>query len=236
LKLEANLSPLFQALASLPSFLSRLAYVHSQAISSDIPTPLLDALLPLLLTLNSPSSSSSSRPLRPTDLVEALMESDTLRRSGIFNRGMREQQDAQELWLLLVGAVEEEAEKVGKEVDGGLAEGKGWGKEGLAGLVSDVDLSSAATRNPFEGKSAYRRSCQMSVSICLCSRRGLEKTSLIPAAFVLALLLQMWLRRRDPTQPTRQRPTSRPRSINHFPSIPPPDLHLSRTPSRHSMP
>lgn len=162
--------------------MTHIHIIQTNALDLDVPTPLIDVLLPLLVALNTPSSSSSARPLRPTLLLEALVESETLKRSGLFKRGMREQQDAQELWQLLVAAVEEEGEEVRKETQGGC---DGWGarqsasrngKEGLGLILESSSMKEQADtqqqikrdpssrvgmENPFEGRMAYRRSCQM---------------------------------------------------------------------------
>lgn len=154
------LNSVLQALASLPPFIAHLQTLRTLAETYDVPTPLIDALLPLLITLSTPSSSSYPQALRPTDLIEALTETSTFERAGMFGR-LREQQDAQELWQLLVGAVDEERVKIEKEESLGRV-----GLRGLFGLKGDdgKDLDEQqqqrqAKTNPFEGTLAYRRSC-----------------------------------------------------------------------------
>ncbi|KAJ7034338.1 hypothetical protein C8F04DRAFT_1349641 [Mycena alexandri] len=64
-----------QALASLHALPPYLLAIRARAEATDVPTPVVDALLDLLAQLNTPSSalaSSSSSALRPVALVEAL--------------------------------------------------------------------------------------------------------------------------------------------------------------------
>ncbi|KAJ7772434.1 hypothetical protein B0H16DRAFT_169623 [Mycena metata] len=58
-----------QALASLHALPPYLLAIRARAEATDVPTPVVDALLDLLAQLNTPSSSSA---LRPVALVEAL--------------------------------------------------------------------------------------------------------------------------------------------------------------------
>lgn len=83
---------------------------------------------------------------------------------------MREQQDAQELWQLMVAAVEEEGDVVRKELKGPGGVGVGWGKQGLGVLAASANQEREVVKketkgmvNPFDGRLAYRRSCQLSV-------------------------------------------------------------------------
>lgn len=140
-------------MAALPPFLAYIAHLHSQALSYDVPSPLLDVLIPLLSTLSRPSSHSHPRPLRLTALIEALTLAPIFKSSGMFNR-MREQQDAQELWQLLMAAVEEEGEVIKKV---GVKEGK----EGFRGLMSLLADESSQEDSPFKGRLAYRRGCRI---------------------------------------------------------------------------
>lgn len=142
-------------MAALPPFLTYINHLHDQALELDVPSPLLDVLIPLLSALSTPSSSYS-RPLRLTALIEAITLAPIFKTSGMFNR-MREQQDAQELWQLLMSAVEEEAEAIHKI---GVKEGT----EGLRGLIGNEDGSAAETPDedsPFKGRLAYRRGCRI---------------------------------------------------------------------------
>lgn len=71
---------------------------------------------------------------------------------------MREQQDAQELWQLLMAAVEEEGEVIKKV---GIKEGR----EGLRGLISllteQEEEQEEGEESPFKGRLAYRRGCRI---------------------------------------------------------------------------
>lgn len=146
-----------QALSSLCPFLNHLETLHALAIKTDTPTPVLSTLLPLLITLITPSSKPYPYPLRPITLIEALRNSPTVKRSGMFGR-LREQQDAQELWILLNGCIEEEKQMIEK-VDR-------VGKVGLKALVPRIegdleDQDKELRVGPFGGMMAFRRSCQM---------------------------------------------------------------------------
>lgn len=142
-------------MAALPPFLAYISHLHSQALAYDVPSPLLDVLLPLLSALSTPSSSYS-RPLRLTALIEAITLAPIFKTSGMFNR-MREQQDAQELWQLLMSAVEEEAEAIHKI---GIKEGS-EGLRALIATVSPTDDDRPEKDSPFKGRLAYRRGCRI---------------------------------------------------------------------------
>lgn len=163
------LNAILQVLASSPRFLTHshaiLALSASLATTSPSTMPAVTAsLLPFLLTLATPSDSRHPRPLRPTDLVEALRSSEAFKKAGMFGR-LREQQDAHELWALLAGAVDDEAVAVGR-----LADRDGAGLRSLlpslptpltlASLESTgAQLSIALPSLPWSGRMAYRRAC-----------------------------------------------------------------------------
>ncbi|KAL7412237.1 hypothetical protein BDY24DRAFT_393710 [Mrakia frigida] len=147
------LNSVLQAMAALPPFLTYISHLHSQALTYDVPSPLLDVLLPLLTSLSTPSASAYPRPLRLTSLIEALTLAPIFKSSGMFNR-MREQQDAQELWQLLMAAVEEEGEVIKKV---GIKEGS----EGFRGLISSKEAAAEEEGSPFKGRLAYRRGCRI---------------------------------------------------------------------------
>ncbi|CED82681.1 Ubiquitin C-terminal hydrolase [Phaffia rhodozyma] len=154
------LNSVLQALSSLTPFLEHLSALSDLAIRTDTPTPLLSTFLPVLFQLLTPSPTKYPRPLRPTELVEALRQSDTVKRSGMFGR-LRDQQDAQELWVLLNGCVEEERVAIEKNDKSsklgikGLLDGRGGGDD------TERESRDRPWQSPFEGRMAFRRSCQM---------------------------------------------------------------------------
>jgi ubiquitin carboxyl-terminal hydrolase 1 len=158
------MNSVLQSLASLYHLRLHLKLLVDLAVDLDIETPVSDAVFDTLYDLNQPSATQPA-PLRPLDLLSALVELPQIRRM----LGTREQQDAHELFVVLAGAISDEATKVAKEND--LRK---------AGLSHASDLStpsprsspapsltirrrrpdrSAPTPLPWEGLLARRRTC-----------------------------------------------------------------------------
>lgn len=107
-----NSLPPIQAMASLPSLLAYLKALTANSSTSS-PPPVATALLATLSALNTPSyGHRRPSPLRPSALATALAQSSPTRRRLLASS---EQQDAQELWLMIKEAVEDEAAKVLKD-------------------------------------------------------------------------------------------------------------------------
>lgn len=120
-------------MASLPSLVSYLDALVDPASTSS--TPVAYALLVTLDALNTPSFRSRPSPLRPSALATALANSSPSRKRLL---GSSEQQDAQELWLMIKEAVEEEALREEKRR---LADAARRMKRGL-GEVLDLNIVS----------------------------------------------------------------------------------------------
>lgn len=89
----------------LVTFLSALAAPPASTASGKLtPSPVSSSLLALLTALNTPSHRRTG-PLRPLELAQTLAASSDLRRRLL---GSSEQQDAHELWGMIVDAVDEE--------------------------------------------------------------------------------------------------------------------------------
>ncbi|CAG7848422.1 SubName: Full=Related to UBP1-ubiquitin-specific protease {ECO:0000313/EMBL:CCA71698.1} [Serendipita indica DSM 11827] len=148
------LNSTLQAMASLSYLQPYLDSTHAKADLADVPTPVLDALVAQMHSLNSPSSRHTS--LRPTELIHALSTpTPGFKRGTLF--ASREHQDAQELFQLITETLKEEARAVDTETT------KDRGLGGL-GTPHQVYLQRSA-REPgkgvFEGLTANRRSCVM---------------------------------------------------------------------------
>ncbi|KAJ7095633.1 hypothetical protein C8R44DRAFT_380877 [Mycena epipterygia] len=168
-----------QALASLSSLPPHLLAIRTRAEALDVPTPVTDALLALLASLNTPSSSPPS-PLRATALVEALCApqsfwgsptsssastgtsstSSTSSAKAAALLASHEHQDAQELFQLLSECVHEESARVVREggKDRGLVGALAYPRADVAGGGGD-DLDALMTQSPFDGLTATRRAC-----------------------------------------------------------------------------
>jgi ubiquitin carboxyl-terminal hydrolase 1 len=163
------LNAILQVLASSPRFLS-----HAYAVLALSATPVAStstssspavtaALLPFLLALATPSDARHPRPLRPTELVEALRGSEAFKKAGMFGR-LRDQQDAHELWALLAGAVDDEAAAVSKMVDRSAAGLRSLlpptlPSSSLVGSDGEPPVLQAMPHLPWSGRMAYRRAC-----------------------------------------------------------------------------
>ncbi|CAK5282300.1 unnamed protein product [Mycena citricolor] len=150
-----------QALASLSALMPHLSALHNRAEQWDVPTPVLDALLDLLHSLNTPSRSA----LRATALVEALCASPDSSSAfwGISTSSSKtdksakaaallathQHQDAQEFFQLLSEAIREETALVAAD---------SARDRGFAGL-SESEAGMAAAVSPFDGLTATRRAC-----------------------------------------------------------------------------
>ncbi|KAG8757830.1 hypothetical protein FRC14_001362 [Serendipita sp. 396] len=146
------LNATLQAIASLCYLQPYLDNMYAKAELFDVSTPVLDALVAQLQSLNTPSSKPTS--FRPTDLIHALSTpTPGFKRGALF--ASREHQDAQELFQLLTEKLKEEALAIDKEA---------YRDRGLSGLEqhNQVYLQRSA-REPgkgvFEGLTANRRSC-----------------------------------------------------------------------------
>ncbi|KAJ7068830.1 hypothetical protein C8F01DRAFT_1119458 [Mycena amicta] len=168
-----------QALASLSSLSPYLLSIRTRAESLDVPTPVVDTLIDLLDSLNTPAPSG--RPLRATELVEALCSPppamddppntpppsaasalSAFWGSGSSNLNLgastkatallasHEHQDAQELFQLLSECVREDNARVTKEA----ARDRGFAFAATVNTSLQTSLTS-----PFDGLTATRRSC-----------------------------------------------------------------------------
>ncbi|KAI8455821.1 hypothetical protein BY996DRAFT_4580385, partial [Phakopsora pachyrhizi] len=143
------LNAVLQALASitdLSNYLNDLRVTKSEDKIS-----LIDRLSNLLKELNSPRTYPLV--LRPTEVIQALV-SNLPRSINLFNSN--DQQDAHELLLAMIQAIEEEAER-----NSGLSTSR---KRGLASLLDNQSSDRAADRtaslqNPFRGWMANRVAC-----------------------------------------------------------------------------
>jgi ubiquitin carboxyl-terminal hydrolase 1 len=114
-------------------------------------TPVATSLAELLRNLNAPRPFSTA--LRPDKVARALMQSDKHRLLA-----MREQQDAQEFFSLLIDTLESESTKQWLLVN------KPAGLESINDIespssVSVKTISVTPFTNPFEGLSAHRMGC-----------------------------------------------------------------------------
>lgn len=89
-------------MASTPKLLLFLEALTASSASNN--TPVASSLLDLLSALNTPSHRRTS-PLRPIELANALAASSDLRRELLSSS---EQQDAHELWGMIISAVDDE--------------------------------------------------------------------------------------------------------------------------------
>ena len=108
------LNSALQALASSPSF---FAYLQNILASTDLHLEVTSSLALLLRTLNTPSKRSSF--LRTTGIVNSLLNSTSSTGASKTRKRIMQgsgQQDAQEFFLILVEAVEEEKTLVFEEI------------------------------------------------------------------------------------------------------------------------
>lgn len=167
------MNSVLQAFASLPTLYAHLEKIITLAEAVDIPTPVTDALGETLAQLNT-GHARRPPPLRPHELLQALSPLPAIRRllTG------REQQDAHELFVVLAGALSDEAEKVAKEL-ALRADTRGMGLAldlGIThprqhkGLIRSPSLNDSergrptkgrprTPRQPWEGLLARRRVC-----------------------------------------------------------------------------
>lgn len=150
-----------QSLASVKTFVTHIQRIHARADEYDVPTPVIDALVELLVALNTPASKRSA--IRPTALSEALsiVTKKTSLRSLLT---AHQQQDAHELLLLLLDAVSIERNAVLEEMALVEDESKGSGLAGLLGKSVQIKPEYVLARkkelmNPFEGLVAQRTAC-----------------------------------------------------------------------------
>ncbi|KAI0638570.1 hypothetical protein C8Q77DRAFT_440795 [Trametes polyzona] len=136
-----------QAMASLTYLQPQLDEIHTRAEALDVPTPVIDALRELIRVLNTPSSSS--RALRPVDIIAALLNHNHGNRNSLFSS--REHQDAQELFQLLSECIKSEALAVARE----SRRDRGLGALTKQEALTIRDLSQTV----FDGLTANRRSC-----------------------------------------------------------------------------
>ncbi|KAI0832795.1 hypothetical protein BC628DRAFT_1529088 [Trametes gibbosa] len=134
-----------QAMASLVYLQPQLEEIHARAEALDVPTPVIDSLRELVRILNTPASSS--RPLRPVDIISALSNHSPGKHNSLFSS--REHQDAQELFQLLSECIKNEATAVAKESrrDRGL------------GALTKQEALTIRDQTVFDGLTANRRSC-----------------------------------------------------------------------------
>lgn len=155
-----------QSLASLPSFQDHLRALHAKAEQLDVPSPVLDALLDLILLLNTPSHKRR-RAIRPYELTQALS-----RRPGQGRGSLRtlvtahQQQDAHELLVLLLDALSQERDEVLKLMSGPSSRPEQGGLAGLLGPTLDALRADVSRRqelsglsNPFDALVAQRTAC-----------------------------------------------------------------------------
>lgn len=151
-------------MASLSYLQPQLEKIHAHAEALDVPTPVIDSLRDLLYSwyhprltctpltpdaavLNTPSSSS--RAIRPVDIISALSNHNPGKPNSLFSS--REHQDAQELFQLLSECIKSEAVAVAKEMQR---------DRGLGGLTQREDRASRdMSKTVFDGLTANRRSC-----------------------------------------------------------------------------
>lgn len=131
-----------QSLASLPSFVAYLRTLLDSASSAGTDLELTSALYKLLKSLNTPSKRSVI--LRTDTIVQSLMSSTSNTPASRNRRRVMQgsgQQDAQEFFLILAEAVEEEKKVIFDKLAQRKAE-----KVGFQELLMPVDLLKAATR------------------------------------------------------------------------------------------
>ncbi|KAI0737719.1 hypothetical protein C8Q80DRAFT_1339921 [Daedaleopsis nitida] len=134
-------------MASLCYLQPQLERIHAKAVALDVPTPVVDALRDLVHLLNDPSSSS--RAIRPTDIIGALSAHNSGKHNSLFSS--REHQDAQELFQLLSECIKTETVAVAKELRR---------DRGLGALAQKDDRTSRdLSKTVFDGLTANRRSC-----------------------------------------------------------------------------
>ncbi|KAI8982742.1 hypothetical protein BD414DRAFT_490985 [Trametes punicea] len=134
-------------MASLSYLQPQLDEIHAKAEALDVPTPVVDSLRELVRILNTPSSSS--RAVRPADIISALSNHNPGKHNSLFSS--REHQDAQELFQLLSECIKSEASAVAKE---------SRRDRGLGGLTKEDALTIRdLSQTVFDGLTANRRSC-----------------------------------------------------------------------------
>ncbi|PWN31025.1 cysteine proteinase [Jaminaea rosea] len=150
-----------QSLASLPSFGDHLRALHCKAEQADVPTPVLDALLDLIILLNTPSFKRR-RAVRPYELTQALSKRNPQGGRGALRSLVtaHQQQDAHELLVLLLDALSQERDEVLKSLSGPSSRPEQGGLAGLLGPTLDVVRTpAAALPNPFDALVAQRTAC-----------------------------------------------------------------------------
>ncbi|WVN88243.1 uncharacterized protein L203_103444 [Cryptococcus depauperatus CBS 7841] len=164
------MNSVLQSVASVPSLIDHLEKVISLAVEADMPTHVTDALLDIVCELNTPHKRPPSA-LRPHNLLQALYPLPAIRRL----LSTHEQQDAHELFLVLVEAISDEVIRVAAEV----VRARGLGellsihgyicdkneKKNVSSIRGDSEGSRKRDKvrgvlQPWEGLLARRRVCQ----------------------------------------------------------------------------
>lgn len=157
------MNSVLQSLASVAALAEYLDAVTRMAETYDVPTPATDALRELLVTLNTPQPKKGA--LAPKQLIQVLGKVSQA-------NGMRtllsahQQQDAQELALLLLHALDQELGNIQAE-RGQQLQTEQAGLRGITApsalqlghLRASLGYDAANVANPFRGLSAQRTSC-----------------------------------------------------------------------------
>ncbi|KAL4251114.1 hypothetical protein ABKN59_005631 [Abortiporus biennis] len=156
-----------QALASLSYLTPHIELIQAKAEQLDVATPVLDALLDILHTLNTPTSSPHA--IRPHAMINALSSHSESKQNSLFSS--REHQDAQELFQLISECLKDETIAVDKEGyrDRGLGgvgllpstklNGSAGGKHSGNGKNTSKWRKGVIGKSVFDGLTANRRSC-----------------------------------------------------------------------------
>ncbi|KAN0059997.1 ubiquitin-specific protease ubp1 [Thecaphora frezii] len=128
-----------QSLASIPALRQHLYDVVRAAERWDVPTPVTDALLDLIDSLNAAAGRASD--INPTTLVGALRSLPSSPLRSLVSA--HQQQDAHELFVLLSGAIDDEMVAVAAEAE----QQRHDEQRGLRGLM--------AQSLPWTGKAVY---------------------------------------------------------------------------------
>lgn len=142
-----------QSLASLPAFLQHLRYLQSTAEHYDVPTPVLDALLELVSSLNT-SSIQHQRAIRPEALTVALAARGRESRGTLRSLvAAQQQQDAHELLVLLLDVLGHERQAVVDQISDEAEEMAS--KDIMSGLASLVSHEAAPSQRACANKTDY---------------------------------------------------------------------------------
>ncbi|PWN42813.1 cysteine proteinase [Ceraceosorus guamensis] len=161
-----------QSLASVPVLGDWLEHLENEAERWDVPTPVADALKELIAELNTPLKQR--RALLPDQLTSALQSApDSMAVRALV--GAHAQQDAHELFVLLLSALSDEAKSIEQEQAVQIQD-RTRGLKGLmaptlrafasgqhnghaTGLIREEAEAGPSQPNPFQGLAAQRTAC-----------------------------------------------------------------------------